>query len=104
MALPPPPKFNMGQLFASGQALAASPFMLKKQKKPTLFETFDQNYKPTSTMKLMRYLDTLRYHIPTLEERERYNLTAATERIHLHWISDVGQSCINRILRFLMLR
>lgn len=38
---------------------------------------------------MMRFIDALRYHKPTDEERTALNMSSSTERLHLHTLNDV---------------
>lgn len=41
----------------------------------------------------MRFIDTLRYHKPTDEERKELNLCSAVERLNLHTLNDILAIC-----------
>lgn len=53
-------------------------------------QNFDESaylIKPPTQM--MRFLDALRYHKPTDDERNELNISSSTERLHLHALNDV---------------
>ncbi|KDO30120.1 hypothetical protein SPRG_05312 [Saprolegnia parasitica CBS 223.65] len=76
--------------------------LLRKSKPLVLFENLGTDalvFKPPTTK--MRFIDTLRYHKPTLDERTTYNLAGSTERLNLHTLNDVLAVCrARRGMRF----
>ncbi|EQC35851.1 hypothetical protein, variant [Saprolegnia diclina VS20] len=76
--------------------------LLRKSKPLVLFENVGTDalaFKPPTTK--MRFIDTLRYHKPTLDERTTYNLAGSTERLNLHTLNDVLAVCrARRGMRF----
>ncbi|OQR83894.1 hypothetical protein ACHHYP_14150 [Achlya hypogyna] len=76
--------------------------LLRKSTPLAVFENLGDDamaYKTPTTK--MRFIDTLRYHKPTPEERAEYNLAGSTERLYLHTLNDVLAICrARRGMRF----
>ena len=78
-------------------------FQLKSAPKSKLFENTPKDLltlEMETPAKLMRMVDTLRYHNPIAAERKELNLCGATERLSLHTLNDV---LLSTIIPFFML-
>ncbi|DAZ93415.1 TPA: hypothetical protein N0F65_011735 [Lagenidium giganteum] len=67
---------------------------LRKVTPKPIFENFDGKaflIKPPTQM--MRFVDSLRYHKPTEDERRQYNVCSSKERLFLHILNDILVLC-----------
>ncbi|KAG7399691.1 hypothetical protein PHYBOEH_008198 [Phytophthora boehmeriae] len=86
--------FQLAGANTSGGRFVLPDVALRKVLKRPIFENFDDsayNVKPPTQM--LRFIDGLRYHKPTPEESETFNLSSATERIYLHVLNDILMMC-----------
>lgn len=57
-------------------------------------QNFDESaYDVKAPTQMLRFIDELRYHKPTDEERDALNISSSTERLYLHQLNDVR--CMN---------
>lgn len=61
----------------------------------TCTHTHTQNFDDTAYLikpptQMLRFIDALRYHKPTEEERSEWNVSSSTERLYLHLLNDVS--------------
>uniref|UniRef100_K3WAW1 Uncharacterized protein n=1 Tax=Globisporangium ultimum (strain ATCC 200006 / CBS 805.95 / DAOM BR144) TaxID=431595 RepID=K3WAW1_GLOUD len=67
---------------------------LRKVAPKPLFDNFDDSaylIKPPTQM--LRFIDALRYHKPTEDERSEWNISSSTERLCLHVLNDILLIC-----------
>jgi hypothetical protein len=50
----------------------------------------EKAYEIKTPTQMLRFVDSLRYHKPTEEERQEHNIPSAKERVFLHILNDVS--------------